>query len=421
MAESLGQILDRLQASGGEVADQGVGALLALASRNPQRLFQMARHLDRDPATPDSDLRLAMLLALVIMLDDPGLVAALDDRLAARNPADLWPLRVLSKAAWIRGRPDAALAWQRRAIEMFPQAARPPLELAALRFATGDVDGALDLMGRTLPRVKGGGFVGLRDAQQDRMDSLRDAMAQGRDAGDRDLVGWPGRYLEPESVVPMWTDHDRDCGRDNTFRTVAAYTNTVMFDAIAGHLKADPGITAVINFGTGCGRREWEIAPTFPQVTWIGYDFSPLATDMNRQAFQRPNLRFDDDLDEALAAATATGGRVLLAHCRTADVMLPAALRRVYAACRKAGVARIVTGEYFCPSIETLNYPDFRAETADTVYWDGILVMHNYARMLPSEGYALVADAYHPVPLPHNDHGLQEALLIRLTDAVPLP
>ncbi|MCG8512372.1 MAG: hypothetical protein MI741_24400, partial [Rhodospirillales bacterium] len=35
----------------------------------------------------------------------------------------------------------------------------------------------------------------------------------------------------------------------------------------------------------------------------------------------------------------------------------------------------------------------------DTVHWDGILVMHNYARLFPETGYRVADTGFRPVPI----------------------
>jgi len=72
------------------------------------------------------------------------------------------------------------------------------------------------------------------------------------------------------------------------------------------------------------------------------------------------------------------------------------------------------TGLYFSVCVPTLDYPDFAANPVDTAHWNGVLMIHNYDRILPDCGYRVVSSEYRPVPLMVHDHGLQEALLIRL-------
>ena len=193
--------------------------------------------------------------------------------------------------------------------------------------------------------------------------------------------------------------HREECVEANGLRTVSGYTNNVMFGEVETLLAAHPSIRKVINYGTLCGIREYELAARHPGVIWAGYDISELATQWNREAYQRDNLVFDSDLERMLKELETADGEALLVHCRTTDIMLPEAVKRVYRLCRARGVTRVMTAEYFSRCIPTLAYPDFERNPVDTVHWDGILVIHNYRKILPETGYRVVRAEFCPVPL----------------------
>ena len=100
-------------------------------------------------------------------------------------------------------------------------------------------------------------------------------------------------------------------------------------------------------------------------------------------AFTRPNLRFEHDLGRALAGGR---GETLLTHCRTADVMLPGAVRALYRAAFEAGVRHVLAAEYYCLCVPRMAFPDFANQPVDTVHWDGILMVHNYPKLLAESG-----------------------------------
>ena len=240
-----------------------------------------------------------------------------------------------------------------------------------------------------------------------RRNQIREWHAQFERALERDLVdgGADGRigsferYRAPANVADYYADHRANCTPANAFRTLAGWTNRVMFGAVEEFLAADMGITTVINFGTLCGVLEDELSARYPDIHWVGYDYSPLATAMNRESYARDNLSFHDDLDSMFAALAERSGEMLMVHCRSTDVMFPAAVKQVYRRCHAAGVRYLFTAEYFCRNLMTFEFPDFEKNPADSAYWDGILMVHNYARLFAATGYRQVSAAIRPVPL----------------------
>jgi hypothetical protein len=251
-------------------------------------------------------------------------------------------------------------------------------------------------------------------------EQLQDAIENRTvDGGELANMGASIRYTRPDRVKDFYEAHRVECVEANKYRTVSGHTNHVMFAEVEKLLAANPNLRKVINYGTLCGIREYELSERYPDIVWAGYDISELATEWNRDAYARNNLLFDSDFEAMLAKLEKLPGDALLVHCRTMDIMLPEAVRRVYRACRESGVQKIMTAEYFSRSLPTLLYPDFAADPVDTVHWDGILVMHNYAKLFPETGYRIAGTEFRPVPIliSASGEGLLREQMIELVHA----
>ena len=289
-------------------------------------------------------------------------------------------------------------------------------DLAMALFAQGRQREGRDALAQSIPALMNDAWRHRRREIGAWREQLEDAMKNGTvDNGEYGIIGSAIRYTRSDLVDSLYQSHRDECVEPNAFRTISGFTNHEMFGRIEGLLTADPDITKVINYGTLCGVREYEIAARYPLVTWAGFDISELATKWNRACYERDNVIFDCDLDRLLGRLSSRPGKTLLVHCRTADVMLPEAVKAVYRTCHAHGVEQILSAEYFSRCIDTLRFPDFEAAPVDTVHWDGILMVHNYEKILPETGYRIAEDAYRPVPIliSASGEGQSDAQMIR--------
>lgn len=345
----------------------------------------------------------------------PACRAEAAERLDGLAGPTRWAFRALAKLAALNGDCRQAADILERAIATRGDAMPILLERAAMLFCLGREAEARAAVSRAFAS----GPVDVIRRRQDEIrtwgDQLEDAMAHGlADGGPLGSIGSAAGYVEPERVRALWHAHREDCVEGRTRASVCAWTNAVMFGRVEDLLAADPDLRHVVNFGTLCGIREAALAARHAEVSWAGFDISEVATALNREHFRGSNLVFSSDLDGLLGDLAGKPGKSLLAHCRTTDVMLPEAVKTLYRRCHGHGIDAILAAEYFSVCVPTLDYPDFDADPVDTVHWDGVLMIHNYDRILPEAGYRVVSSEYRPVPLMVHDHGLQEALLIRL-------
>lgn len=322
------------------------------------------------------------------------------ERLAALDPKGGWALRSLSRLAMIDG--DYGLAENRLKafLDNHGGVRQLLLEMSTALYCQGRTEEARACMARSFNMVNAEIFE-MRKAQNEQWyEQLNDAMENNiADGGDAGRIGASVHYTDSERVRTLWDEHRRYCGPENAFRTISGYTNRDMFARVEKLFAERPNLRKVVNYGTLCGLLEDRMAERFADKVWAGYDISETATDLNSAAFARDNLLFSSDLDGLLGELRGIDGETILVHCRTADVMFPEALKRVYRSCRSGGVELILSAEYFSYSLALKQFPDFDSEDIDTVHLDGIVMMHNYARIMPEVGYRIISSAFGPVPL----------------------
>ncbi len=390
--------LDRLDTDTHRAVMAQVAAELV---RDPDLCRVFVTGYEHDPAVAPSQSAVAAMLAAAQFAYDLEAARRIAARLAELPGRTFWTSQALAKFALLEGDYLAAEMLCRDGVGRFGVRLSLLCDLAVSLFCQGRERAGREAFEVTKDIVKG--FDEVRERQQQITEwsrQLDEKIAAGDvDGGGLKQIGSAVHYTHPERVREFYDAHRGDCVAANGCRTVSGYTNNVMFDEVEKLLAAHPSIRKVINYGTLCGVREDELAARYPDVIWAGYDVSELATQWNREAYRRDNLVFDSDLERLLRELTKSEGEALLVHCRTTDIMLPEAVKRVYHLCREHGVTRVMTAEYFSRSMPTLDYPDFEKTPVDTVHWDGILVIHNYRKILPETGYAVTHAEFRPVPL----------------------
>ena len=252
--------------------------------------------------------------------------------------------------------------------------------------------------------------------ENDLTDGLQLSAASGDTSPDLNkYIGAAFNYTEENRARGMWHLHRQETDEKNNYLTICAHTNLLMFDRIEALLNRYPALTKILNYGSLCGLREDLFSQRHPDHIIAGYDISEVVTELNQSTFQRDNLLFGSDLDGLLEELAPRPEDTLMAHCRSMDVMLPAAVKAVYRACHAHGVSMILAAEYFDISKPILNYPDLSGSESDSVHWDGILVMHNYDKIMPETGYRIVESGYVPTSLiTHtSDEGITDSQLIQ--------
>ena len=320
-----------------------------------------------------------------------------EPRLADLPRPRKWTLHARGKAALARGDAAGAEDAFQTILDRFGSDYRALINLGVVRMCAAREAAARAAWAEAARHVD----PAWRDRRREEIEAwtraLDAAMADGReDGGALGGIGAVANCCDTDIVDREWSKHRHACVPENRGRTLSAHTNARMFAEVEDLLAGAGDIGRVVNYGTLCGVLEDAMAARHPGIEWIGYDVSIRATERNRDAFTRPNLRFEHDLGRALAGGR---GETLLTHCRTADVMLPGAVRALYRAAFEAGVRHVLAAEYYCLCVPGMAFPDFVNQPVDTVHWDGILMVHNYPKLLAESGYCIVRSAFLPVPL----------------------
>jgi len=388
--------LDHLSARANESFIQSVVQALATKPDEAETLCNeslMAGRLQKCPS---------FLTVVLIIFSFKGRIKEADmigNRLKNMTTTNRAAYRALAKLAIIHGEYKEARRFLSSGIGQGGADYHVLSELAAVNYSLGFEAEARDQLSQALAYLPNG-FAEARQAEiRHWTEKLSEAMEHKLTDGEgiRE-IGSSLNYSRPDLAATVWAEHQNACISEKTFMTVSAYTNTVMYRAVEA-LFPEQGIGKVVNYGVSCGVREHEMASRFPEITFAGYDIAERATELNRENYRAENLLFESDLDALLGQLQGIKGRTVLSHCRTMDIMFPEAVKNVYRACRRFGVDLILAAEYFSLSFATLNYPDFDSDPVDTAHWDGILMVHNYNKILPETGYRIVKSAFHPLPL----------------------
>ena len=406
-------VLDRLPLGCQELCMQGMAVKLA---SEPEAAAAFVQRYSDVGDLEGSQSFLSLCMAVHMLGGELAAAKSVAGLIKAFSHKTRWTHGALARLAASVGDYEEAEKQCKTAIENDLGALRIMGFLAAVLYARGKEGEARDALKRSFSRINPEEFALRRNEIADWCGQLQEALANRTlDGGELYRIGAAANYTDHERLLGFWRDHDKNCGRENTYRTVSAYTNTVMFDALEAVLAERPGITKIVNYGTLSGVREYEMAGRLAHAFW-GYDVSEEATGLNKERFVRDNLFFSSDFESLLSDMNILPGGSIMTHCRTMDIMFPEALRNVYRRCRAMNLDFILSAEYLGASILTLDYPDFTKETADTVIWEGIVMIHDIPKILKEEGYRVISTEYRPIPLlvSVGGEGLQPCQLIQL-------
>lgn len=415
-AEAVAALAARLDAAHPLAAEACLENLVQVAAGDEARLVRLVAAFASVPGIAESDLYLNLALAesyLAGHLDDADRRAA---RLLARPKPSRWSYRAAARLAVARGDLARAERLLGEGMRLWGPAYHALCAWASVALAQGRTAEARQAHARARTMLRPG-YLEERQAETAAFTAqLAAGMAVGAaDGGAAGRLGAAINYADPRLVPEQWRRHSDEVAAANTWRTISAYTNTVMFGRIEELLAGEPGLRKVVNYGALCGRRDAEMAERHPDHVFAGYEVSDVATRLNREHFQRANLLFGSDLEPLLESLFERPGGTVLCHCRTTDIMLPEAVKHIYRSCHAHGVDYLLSAEYLAWSLATHDYPDF-STAAECVHWDGILVMHDYDRIMPACGYRVVSRAHVPLGMlsSTSGEGRQESQVIEL-------
>ena len=345
--------------------------LARLASRS--RLY---RSLNPSSVT----IRLAVLAALYCegntaeAVDVAGELVALDDTELTRALA--------SRAAWAHGGFEAERRVLDEGVKRFPGSRLLRLHLISHFINSNQVALANEQIRANADAIRAELADEIEPAIANQAD-LEKAIAEQRleiptalDIYSDDFVRsmWLGYY---ESFVTRNPRQHGDAAIGSQYHT------------LVGDLAANCDV--IIDFGAMCGQWMANAALQYSNVTFFGCDRQPLIRDLNTRAYPLANLRFrDGDIFDTLHEASQLPGRKAMIHVRTACVLYPAQVEKLYRYCADvADVSEIAFIEGAGMSRVTFDIADFDNMAAPARVTKHKLYLHDYKRVLERSGYRI--------------------------------
>lgn len=253
------------------------------------------------------DATLGCLLFLDGQLDDACSVL---ERAHAAKPDCPYILRSLGRCQAALGRDTLAACSFEAALKRSKHADiqdEIAIELATALFRSGDFSAANGIIPPSSFR-----------ASESHVQELASAQEKGLVMRIAEL----DPYLRERAEIEDWQRCDRLLREQTQFENFVAFFHAVMQKVLGEIIAETPGICRIINFGVLCGRTDYLLARTYPDIDFIGVDRSASVKKMNDEAFKATNLRFEAaDIFEFLEELDSS--RTLLLHSRTCECLYP--------------------------------------------------------------------------------------------------
>jgi hypothetical protein len=267
------------------------------------------------------------------------------------------------------------------AVERFPESHLLGLNQAEFLIAADEVAAANRVVERLRPRIAAELADEIAAAEDNQFD-LDGAMAEER------LVLSSEKDIYNDAFCrSMWISYYESY---NT-RNPRQHGDRLLADIYLRQLDDLNGdVDVVVDFGSMCAQPIFEAALRMPGVQFFACDRQPLIAELNEAAYPAPNLDFRAcDIFEMLSEAAKLPGRKALSHVRTACVLYPDLVRKLYAACRDAGIDHILLIENADLQRTTLRFYEFDALPAPSIVTKHKLYLHDYRSMLDDAGYTV--------------------------------
>jgi hypothetical protein len=204
-------------------------------------------------------------------------------------------------------------------------------------------------------------------------------------AEDREILSDDKDIYNDAFCRSMWISYYESY---NT-RNPRQHGDRLLADIYLRQLAELPGtVDVVVDFGSMCAQPLFEAAGRMPNTAFYACDRQPLIKELNERAYRLPNLHFRAmDIFEMLAEAAKLPGRKVLTHVRTACVLYPQLVQKLYAACRDAGIDHILLIENADLERSTLRFYEFDGLPARSIVTKHKLYLHDYQAMLADAGF----------------------------------
>lgn len=242
-------------------------------------------------------------------------------------------------------------------------------------------------------------------------------LESGEDLG-RDAIAALNPYQGDEFQKKSWLEYAEEINSNlGRYQASVPYLNALFQEHVERILGELDDVRLVINFGSLFGFSEYALARRRPDVDVVGYDYSPVAKQLNDQVFSSPNLYYLTGSFREQVAALTDGRRSLLCHIRTGTLMSPLELTDLYDQCRELGVAAILLFEDVNFNLNRAEYPDFSRSNQKTALMGGVLMNHDYPYFLEKSGYRMARRWRRLYPLNFGETINADSMVTEIIDA----
>lgn len=191
-------------------------------------------------------------------------------------------------------------------------------------------------------------------------------------------------YLSEEYLAQNWQGYLTQL-RNGTNGDTGLFQNTFC-NAVRAMLASDNSIADQVDFGAFCGLNNHRLAREFPSRRFWAVDRGKVIKDLNEEMFSAPALAFvDDDIISFLEGQRFENG--LLSHVRTACVLFPEKLRRLYRTAARQGIRYVLVVEHSNFSEELDGYYVYTLGRKPSAVYKKRLFIHNYPGLAYEAGY----------------------------------
>ena len=324
--------------------------------------------------------------------------------LAARDGDGFFALLGLALAYTDQGELDREYECLERLMKRHPDYYRFPFHAASNRFRAGDQRLANELAHAAISTYGKERLAGYYDVAR----YNAEIMDQGIAAGLKERPSETDTYASEDWVEDYWNTYHFEFRRFTHRENHSVFLNRLYVNSVEDLQGEHPDLRRVVNLGSFCGYFDHMLAESHPELSVVGFDRDEAVIELNRRHFTAPNLDFQSaDLDSVLKEAVAAGATVVT-HVRTCTLMFPAGVAAFYEQCREAGVKYIVGIESTGYSWHIDGFPDPDDFDRPPVVPLGIMVDHNYPRLLHDAGYRVSRRDSFMYPVIHPERLAQE-------------
>ncbi len=233
-----------------------------------------------------------------------------------------------------------------------------------------------------------------------------------------DAIAALNPYQGDEFQRASWLEYSEEINTGKgRYQASIPYLNALFQGHVERILKELDDVRLVINFGSLFGFSEYALARRRPDVDVVGYDYSPVAKDLNDQVFSAANLSYLAGPFREQIAPLTDGRRSLLCHIRTGTLMTPLELADLYGQCRELGVAAVLVLEDVNFNLTRAEYPDFSRSSRKTMLMGGVLMNHDYPYFLEKSGYRMARRWRRLYPLSLGETVNADSMVTEIIDA----